>query len=144
MRSVRGWTLLLLSVSILGCGAKGEPPVPAGGIAKINGKPAEGLLIQLHPTAPAASNQPVQSFSAISGADGRFELKTSDNRSGAVPGTYKVIVVDNKLSELGDDPSKAKTKIVNRVPFKYASATTTPLEITVEKGKSEYIVDILP
>ena len=58
--------------------------------------------------------------------DGRFELTTLKPGDGAVPGKYKVIVV-------------VKPKYTGpafSIPVKYTSASTTPLEATVEKGKT--------
>lgn len=87
--------LAVVLTSVNGCG--GGPPaaelVEARGIVRIDGQPAEGIMVQfvpqtLDPTIDAPTSQ------AITDANGEFVLATMDGRPGAMPGDHTVKLVD--------------------------------------------------
>jgi hypothetical protein len=135
------FVLLLLSAA-LGCGG-GPTIIPVEGVVKINGKPAGNLLIQFTPESWSESSK-VLSATAVSNPSGKFVLTCDNGRPGATPGKHKVTVLDNNLSAEGEPPPGGVRKVVpNRIPGRYLSASTTPLEVVVEVGKKEYEVNVL-
>jgi hypothetical protein len=141
---VVGCLVLLSSVGLVGCGGGGQVPItPAEGVIKINGVPAENLLIQLTPV--ANTNAKVQMASAVSKEGGKFFLESDEKKPGAPVGKHKVIVIDNNFNvdddnELGKAKRKATPK--NRIPQAYSSAST-PLELVIETGKKEYEINVI-
>jgi hypothetical protein len=128
-------------VAVAGCGRGGSSLTPAQGVVKINGAPAANLLLQFTPA--QAHGGRILSATAVSDASGRFVLTCDNGKPGAPVGTHKVTVVDNNLAtedEPGGTPQSRPP--VNRIPDIFASATTTPLEVTIEAVKTEYEVNI--
>jgi len=85
-RSNIGWRSILIAIGlplILGCGSKSEL-YPVIGKVYVEGKPAEGAIVVLHPTNEIETT--VHRPSAQVQADGSFTLE-------AVPGEYQVAVV---------------------------------------------------
>ena len=55
-------------------------------------------------------------------------------------GGYKLLVTDAGAAE--DNPMEAVKATKPRVPAAYAKPATTPASVTVEAGKSEYVVEL--
>lgn len=85
---------LALALAVLaGCGP--AAPVachPAHGQIFYDGKPAAGVRVYLMPTSapmpPAVPTNP----SAVTDADGRFDLSTRGNKDGAAEGGYQIVL----------------------------------------------------
>lgn len=83
----------LIALTLFGCSK--EPSyelVPAKGVIKIAGRPAANVMVQSMPDIMAENNGPTSS--GISNANGEFELKTTDQKPGAVPGKHIITLVD--------------------------------------------------
>ncbi|PHQ37138.1 peptidase associated/transthyretin-like domain-containing protein [Rhodopirellula bahusiensis] len=82
--------LVLLLGLIGGCGGK-KPDngmVPVSGVLEVDGQPAVGVVIELHPQ----SNAPTLA-KGITSDGGRFEISTLTQGDGVKPGTYDVTFV---------------------------------------------------
>lgn len=85
---------LLLFTTVL-CGCSREPVynlVPAKGVFKIKGKPAANIMIQSMPDIMSGNNGPTSN--AVTNIDGEFELKTNDQKPGAVAGKHIITLFD--------------------------------------------------
>jgi len=124
--------LTAMVVPLIGCGEKLPPgmpsPVPCEITVTQEDQPLAGAVVKLQPTDNS-------SWTAMGRTDasGKVIIYTKDEYKGAVPGKYKVIVTK---AEIGTDAS------FYLVDQQYGSASTTPLEIDVVKGKATYTVDV--
>jgi hypothetical protein len=145
MRTVVSRCGVLLSLGFLfvaGCTNQTTPMVPVQGVVKINGRSAPNVLITLIPVSTPKGTKPITA-TAISDANGRFVLKASDGQQGAPAGKHKVTVLDNNLAtEEENTQPGARLKQANRIPLNHADAATTPVEIEVVEGKTDYEIDI--
>lgn len=139
------WKLLsalIMAATMLGtsgCGNSG-PLVPVEGVVKINGQPAGNLQV-IFTQAQALSGKQRKAGSAISDAGGKFVIKPNDGSPGLPPGKYKVAVLDNNLA-VDDEPDPNKPPIPNRIPRLYADVLSTPLDVEVVEGKSNYEINV--
>lgn len=137
MARVRAYSGLLLAVglfaaalSVSSCG----PPVPihpASGQVFVDGEPAVGALVVLHPVGPSAklTARP----SARVDASGSFVLSTFRARDGAPAGEYVVAIawLDDAAkadAQTGAVPTKARAE--------YADPAISPLRVRIEAGKN--------
>ena len=139
---------LLIPAGILllaGCGGK---TVPVEGNVTLDGEPLAGATVMFIPVKEGG-----QPATGLTDANGKFQLKTGNDKTGALPGEYKVVVsvAEEMKFSGGDHPDPAevgklmragarrkKTEIAKKsaVPVKYRSAGTTPFQETVPpKGK---------
>ncbi len=133
LERVRIWGVVLSCLGLLslaGCGAKEGPKiVPVSGIVKIGGKPAENIMVRFVPD--GESLEGLIESSGVSNADGLFDLTTSDNRKGAIPGPGKILVTD--LME--ERPAQGEVaKNPPRFPASYGVLSPTSLTATVAEG----------
>ena len=113
---------------LLGCGGDdGRAPVhPVSGEILVDGRPAEGVTVVLHPVgagpgeAGARPNKPV----GRTGADGRFRVTTYDAYDGAPAGEY---VVTMAWSEPG---------VPDRLGGRYRLADRSEFRATVGEGEN--------
>ncbi|WP_231131138.1 peptidase associated/transthyretin-like domain-containing protein [Crateriforma conspicua] len=82
--------LVAMPLFIVGCGSSRQPGdlVPITGLVTVDGDPAQGVVIQLHPPQP---DPPLAQ--AITDAEGRFAISTRTAGDGATPGSYDVTFV---------------------------------------------------
>ncbi len=118
-------------LSLCSCG----PPVkvhPASGKVFVDGEPAVGALVVLHPIDPA-SKAAVKPSGRVDAA-GTFALSTFRSRDGAPVGEYVVAIA------WFDDESKADPQ-TGEIPTKaradYADPATSPLRARIDAGKNE-------
>lgn len=92
MNNVIRATLIVCTLSILGCGAdlKERRTYPVHGRILYNGEPARYVIIELEPLKPGRGC----AADGTTDGEGNFELRTYSNEGpdGAVPGDYKVTV----------------------------------------------------
>ena len=129
---LRGGALCLLLLA--GCGGKGDNaalsvyPV-TGTVTLANGQPVRGAQVRL--TAKLGGPNPGGSDAfAVTDAEGNFKLQTMDNREGAMPGHYKVVV-----QPATNNPSVNKEALAHAqrtIPRIYWSEDTTTLEAEVK------------
>lgn len=139
------WNLVIVVVLALaalvtsGCGGSG-PLVPVEGVVKINGQPAGNLQV-IFTQAEAVPGKQRKAGAAISDASGRFVIKPNDGSPGLPPGKYKIAVVDNNLA-VDEEPDPNKPPIPNRIPRMYADVLSTPLDVDVVEGKTQYEINV--
>lgn len=100
---------------------------PVEGTLFVEGKPAVGAQVIFHP---------VEEFSestcraiAVVGADGRFTLRTLDNRHGAPAGKFAVTVAWHRPLKPGEDLSSDEA--ASLVPPRFEKPHTTPLRVRI-------------
>lgn len=109
----------------------------ADGIVKINGEPAENILVQFYPDLTSGSNAPTSS--GVSDESGFFQLKTSDGRHGAVVGVCKVVLVD--LEEVRPTDQGQINQIRQRLHPRYNVARPDGLSVTVGDNTDPIMID---
>ncbi len=93
--------LLITSLLINGCGQGGPTVVPVRGVLLDGGTAVEGAMVELTP----ANGRPSH---GITGKDGRFTLRYSPNRLGALPGEHRVrVTVGMAAYEAALEPGEA-------------------------------------
>lgn len=109
---------LAFALALSGCGPGEAKVVPAEGVLKIGGKPAANVSVQFLPDVTKGGSGPTSQ--ATTDADGKFRLKTTDGRDGAVPGPHTVLLADleEERAPQGRDGQKEP-----RVAGKYATAS---------------------
>lgn len=133
-----GGVAAALLVALLAVGCKPQVKlVPAGGTFTIGGKPAGNITVQFMPDVSQKGNGPT-SYATTDG-EGRFTLRTYDNREGAVPGPHLVTAVD--LDEERPAQGQERTRPV-RLDAKYSMAAQG-IRISVEEGKP-LTIDVPP
>jgi len=142
--------LLVLGVPSLGCQrrSRGNIPqtAPVSGIVLLDGQPVEGAMVVFVPT-----QSPGYGAYAMTDSSGRFQLKSSEEVSGAVPGNYLVQVtklvtstggaqfivkedVEHAQAAGGGSVSPEASVTKNVLPEKYSNAKTSGVEVTVPTG----------
>lgn len=138
--------LLVLVSLVLGCQrrSRGNIPqtAPVSGVVLLDGQPVEGAMVVFVPT-----QSPGFGAYAMTDSSGRFQLKSSEDVSGAVPGNYLVqvtklvtstggaqFVVQEDVEHAqaaGGSVSQEATVTKNVLPEKYSNAKTSGIEVTV-------------
>lgn len=138
----RRWGMLLL-IAVAGCSSGGSAESsPVTGIVKVDGKPAEGVLVNFWPAQDADKDSRDRYASGISDRDGRFELRTISEK--AVPdGEYKVtfsrLTADGKAVT---DPKKKLSRSKESLPAKYVDLQKTDVSAHVTKEKRDFTFEI--
>ncbi|MCE9607763.1 MAG: BON domain-containing protein [Planctomycetia bacterium] len=101
------------------------PVYAVEGTLFVEGKPAEGARVVFH---PVAGEKPCLA-SAIVGPNGRFSLKTVDNRDGATAGKFAVTVAWYRPIPPGEEISPEEAGSL--VPRRFQRVHTTPLRINI-------------
>ncbi|MCC6508696.1 MAG: hypothetical protein IT423_06295 [Pirellulaceae bacterium] len=120
----------------LGCAKAAPVLIPAKGTISIKGKPAANISLQFLPDVKEGTACVFPSSTAISSADGSFELSTVDSQPGAVPGPHLVVLAD--LDEERPAQGKERTRPV-RLDSRYSIAGS--LKVSIEEGKP-IVIDI--
>jgi hypothetical protein len=131
--------MLILSVS--GCGPRIKRPktVQADGVVLLDGTPIEDATI----TFIADSGN--YHATATTDKDGKFSLRAFPEKTGAVPGSYKVevnkTIVTGNGTSTGDEP--AVLNVAFGLPQKYASMVTSGLTgIVPEAGTKDLKLEL--
>lgn len=126
-----GMVLVLVVLTALGCGSD----VPFA-LAPVSGKvvyadgspfPGEGVRISFVPQdiSPSGKHHPLPAEGFLA-ADGSFKELTSHKfGDGAMVGRHKVVLVDQSPGG-------------NKVPKQYTLESTTPLEVSVKRGRNYF------
>ncbi len=140
-RSVVRWSCGVLVVAgLAGCLESPIIMVPAEGYVKINGEPAENIMVQFLPDMASGSNCPTSS--AISDSEGWFKLTTVDGRDGVVEGTCRVTLVDLDEERGSQDAPSDGTSPKQRLPPKYNIPSPNGLSANVKEGGEPIVIDV--
>ncbi|MFM8932131.1 MAG: hypothetical protein ACKOS8_09680 [Gemmataceae bacterium] len=139
---LKSWIALSLTlgtVVLLGC--SGGPAInEVEGTVTSGGQPLEKVQVNFFPSIDGPHS------SALTDASGKFVLKTTDNRSGAIVGTHKVTLTDVSMFESIGRENEGKDVMKGRklkVPTLYNDVKTTPLSQEVKSGaKNSVKIDI--
>lgn len=125
----RASTFIPFVFCLAGCGGGTEqlPVVPASGTVKLGALPLDGATLVFAP------QDGKHVGTALSGAGGAFAV-SMNNQTGALPGTYKVIVTKTvvtppKLDPSGHEETPETSKLLT--PKKYSALETTDLQVTI-------------
>jgi hypothetical protein len=134
-------TTLLLFLPLLaiattsGCGGRDLPKtVPAEGVVTLDGSPVADATLTF------ISESNTYHSTGNTNAEGKFSMRAFPEKSGAVPGTYKVEIsksVQGTASSTNPD-EPVTLNLRNELPGKYASLVTSGLTANVsETGSKE-------
>lgn len=128
LRVVLGGALFLAAA---GCGSDNVAQV--SGVVTLNGQPTAGIAVSFEPIPPEGTNVPGPSASGVTGADGRYTMKTVDGElSGAATGKNRVkFCAYVNPADINEDGS-LKTQPKVKVPAHYWTASK--IEFDVPKG----------
>jgi hypothetical protein len=146
-RNMRAVALIMaVGLSAAGCEQRpaGRPvTVPVNGVVRYDGEVVAGATVSFQADAGG------RSASGISDALGRYQLSTFSRGDGAVPGSYKVIVLKYApATESSGDPGTyvppqgPEPPPKHLLPEKYAAVTTSGLEATVSSGPNTIDFDL--
>jgi hypothetical protein len=140
---------LLISCLLAGCsGSKGPATSPVTGTVTYKGQAVDGATVVFTPT----SGRPA---TAITDAQGKYQLTTFAEKDGAVPGDYKVTVsktvTEGKMPDLTQEQigeMQMKGEPIpgpvskNVLPEKYSNGATTDLSFTVKSGANDIPIEL--
>lgn len=104
---------LLGAAMVIGCGKSDVPLAHVEGTVMLDGQPLANAIVEFQPEGPVGKVRP---SIGETGPDGKYKLRFSRDRWGAVVGNHKVLITT--FSPSGDGRFK------ERVPAAYNSATT--------------------
>jgi hypothetical protein len=133
-----------------GCsGSKGPATAKVSGLVTYKGSPVEDATVVF---APAAGGR---ASTAVTDAQGRYELSTFGTKDGAPPGEFKVSVTKTKTE--GEAPNLTQEQVnemmqrgetvpgpvtTNLLPEKYTSPDTSGLSKTVKNGENDLPLEL--
>jgi hypothetical protein len=116
---------VLLVLLLVGCGRKQLELAPLSGVVTVQGKPLANVSVVFQPVAkPGRSGEAGFGSSAITDSNGRFQLRTLDNRSGAVVGRHVVRLALQNPQTLDSDEWGA-ARIPSPLPPRAADGSLT-------------------
>jgi hypothetical protein len=126
-----------ISLSLAGCGGETRVPVLAvSGHVTVNGEPAEGAQVFLHPQGHELPEN-VGAIGTVK-SDGQFAIGSYESSDGVPPGNYVATVQWLKVVETEGGAGRGP----NVLPTEYASPETSPVKLTVKDGPAELPIDI--
>lgn len=119
----------LLVCLLFGCGVAGPKTAIVKGTVTFKGKPVPNGTVTFVPASGHHATGEIR-------PDGSYTLTSFRPGDGAVPGTYKVIVVamQDMTGRLPEDRTPLPPPIV---PNKYTSIATTDLTVEVKEGENQ-------
>lgn len=123
--------LVLFIAALAGCGAAGNPDLPdtvaAEGVVTLDGRPVDQATVTF------IADTGTYHATATTDAAGKFALRAFPEKSGAVPGSYKVEVNKTIVSEgaSGDADEESEVVVSFGLPHKYATIATSDLAHTI-------------
>jgi hypothetical protein len=147
VKCVGRWQVLLLTavLSFAGCGGgAGDAPTvyPVTGKVTKGGTALANITVNFVPIDDAGLPS-----SGVTDEEGVYSLSRHTGDAGAMPGAYKVVLVDNDAqmsaedysSASGGGPPKAKD---SRVPAKWGAKDDTPKTAQVEEKENTINIDV--
>lgn len=131
------WTVCVLAASVVGCGGgsgDGTKYVNASGVVMLDGKPIEGATVTFIPKKQG------QMSIGLTGADGKFTLKTAAGQSGAAIGDHDVMVTLSVDLTPAVGKASAKPASVDDLAAPTAAELSSGGETVSETQTVKYIV----
>ena len=129
--AVRLLAWIPLCLLVAGCGSD-DGLARVKGKVTLNGEPLEGAIVQFQPTAEDGS-----SSAGMTDAEGRYELMSTFDTPGAMPGEH-VVTIRTAAAYYEEEDGEAVQP--ERIPAKYN--TRTELKRTVEPGRNTFDFDL--
>lgn len=126
------------AIAFVGCDNKNLPAtVPAEGVVTLDGKEVEGATVVF------IADQGSYNATGITDANGKFQLSAFDEKTGAVPGSYKVEINKTIIERKGESKGEAMSEVRYGLPAKYATIAKSGLEFTIpEKGDKNIKIEL--
>ncbi len=80
------------------------------------------------------ADQGTYNATGVTDKDGKFAMKAFDQKSGAVPGSYKVELNKTIVESAGEKGGESNVNLKLGLPKKYATFTTSGITITLGEG----------
>jgi hypothetical protein len=131
------WALVFAFLTS-GCGGNKWQLAAVEGKVTLNKKPLAGVLVRFYPVGDGPRQLPYSS--AITDADGVYQLKCQNDQAGAVVGQSRAVISwpSRDLLGKGRDAS-APSPSGPPIPVPYTVAAETPLLVTVKPGPRQVI-----
>ena len=116
---------------LVGCGGGEDvpPTFPTQGKLTVNGEPAKGAVVSLHPVTGNFDRRGSRPVAHVK-ADGSFTFTTFGSDDGVPAGDYKVAIVwPMRPGAMEPSPDR----LLNR----YANPKESPLEVTIKEGENQ-------
>jgi hypothetical protein len=91
-RRCLNWAMICLMASTWGCSGHPFPVVPVSGVITYDGEPLAEATINFEPIGSPPDYQAGPGSFATTDAEGKFELRTTDKRTGAVVASHRVTI----------------------------------------------------
>jgi hypothetical protein len=138
---VAGW------VALVGCNARPAgraATAPVMGVVRFDGEPVAGATVSFQAVGGG------RSATGITDAQGRYQLATCARDDGAVPGSYRVIVLKYATPESTPggtgayvQPQGPEPPPKHLLPGRYAAVKTSGLAATVSNGHNTIDFDLV-
>ncbi len=132
-RSAGAWVALVVGLGGLGAGCGDDHGIPlyrARGQVLIDGKPAQGVEVRLHPADKLNDIDAPRPF-ALTEADGTFECGTFQPKDGAPVGKYLVIF-------FWPGEARGPAPPPDRLRGAFTEVAKSPYVATVGEGKNQF------
>jgi hypothetical protein len=119
----------LAVIFVAGCG-DGTDPVSVEGVVTLDGSPLVGATVMFRPEEGRPS-------AGTTDAEGRYRLRYTSERAGAVPGQHVVSIT--MLDDGGDDDAPKKKR--EPIPARYNAKSELVAEVTGSKVKADFALE---
>jgi hypothetical protein len=132
--------MLLSVVSFLAAGCKFDTTaktVPAEGVVTLDGQTVENAVVIF------AAEVGSINATAVTGKDGRFELRSFEHKPGAIPGSYKVSVNKTSVKPASSKQGESDVTVSYGLPEKYASLARSGLKESIsDQGNKDIKIEL--
>ncbi len=113
-----------------GCGEKQKDLADVSGVVTLDGRPLAGGTVRFQPIAPSGSTIAGKGSYATTDSAGKYQLKTIDEKPGAVVGDHNVMIYGpHAQANAAIDDAPRSREIV---PRKYNAETTLTFSVPAE------------
>lgn len=141
--SVRCFVLAVFCVGMAGCEGEVLDTVDAGGLVKLDGKPAEGVMLTLVPSEGVKG----RGGYGLTEGDGSVGFRVDPETPGVPPGSYLVLAQKLTMpdgSPIPPDTSGAEAEFTNKLSPIYSDPGRSPLQVTVPPtGAKDIAVELV-